>query len=101
MMYHEATACHVANDIIELLSLIVNLMFYLRNYCVPKESRSLILDYKDWFDIVKKMTTLLNTFNSHEMRTLCISKYFFSLKNGNLTNLVIKLDFMFKKIIIF
>ena len=80
MMYHEATACHVANDIIELLSLIVNLMFYLRNYCVPKESRSLILDYKDWFDIVKKMTTLLNTFNSHEMRTLCISKYFFFFK---------------------
>lgn len=72
-MYHEATACHVAGDLLELLTILVDLAKCLRG---SKEVRTIFLACKDWADILRKLVTLLNTYNSSEMRGLCIGESF-------------------------
>lgn len=71
-MYHEATACHVTGDILDLLSLTFDLVRCLRMYRDPKDARSLFLAYKDWAEVLRKLATLLNTYNPPDMRNLCI-----------------------------
>lgn len=76
-MYHEATACHVTGDLLELLTILVDLVKYLRTHrdATNKDVRSVLLACKDWMDIPRKLVTLLNTYNSNEMRNLCIGRF--------------------------
>ncbi|XP_050545386.1 ubiquitin carboxyl-terminal hydrolase 34 [Daktulosphaira vitifoliae] len=73
-MYHEATACHVTGDLIDMLALIVDVTKCLQkaheqNKLNEKETpRSIILGYKEWPDLLRKLVTLLNTYNPKEMR---------------------------------
>lgn len=73
-MYHEATACHVTGDLIDMLALIVDIIKCLqRNHeqkkLTEKETpRTIILTYKEWPDLLRKLVTLLNTYNPKEMR---------------------------------
>ncbi|PSN48480.1 hypothetical protein C0J52_11723 [Blattella germanica] len=78
VMYHEATACHVSGDMLELLSILLDFMKCLRVYRENKDVRGVLLGSKEWVDVLRKLATLLNTYNSSEMRTACIGLYFCS-----------------------
>lgn len=73
-MYHEATACHVTGDLIDMLTLMVDITkclqrAYEHKKLAEKETpRTIILTYKDWPDMLRKLVTLLNTYNPKEMR---------------------------------
>lgn len=75
VMYHEATACHVSGDLLELLAILLDLMKCLRMYRENKDVRGVLLGTKEWVEVLRKLATLLNTYNSSEMRASCIGKY--------------------------
>lgn len=93
VMYHEATACHVTGDIIDLLSLTFDLIRCLRMYREMKDARNLLLACKDWSEVLKKLATLLNTYNPPEMRNLCIEllKEFLVLIPGEIMQVLVPL----------
>lgn len=69
-MYHEATACHVSGDLQELLTELVLLVSVLRNREQKKRPPNAAL--KGLTEAVRRLATLLNTFNPPEMRNLCL-----------------------------
>ncbi|XP_049955909.1 ubiquitin carboxyl-terminal hydrolase 34 [Schistocerca serialis cubense] len=71
-MYHEATACHVLSDLLELLSLLCDFLKCVRMCREPRDIRTLMLQVKEWVEVLRKISTLLNTYNPPEMRSLCI-----------------------------
>lgn len=73
-MLHEATACHVSGDLIEILSILMDLIRCLRIYRDVKDARGIILACKDWLEVIRKLASLLNTYNPPEMRLLCIGE---------------------------
>lgn len=73
-MLHEATACHVSGDLIEILSIMLDLIRCLRSYRDLKDARGILLASKDWLEVLRKLASLLNTYNPPEMRILCIGK---------------------------
>jgi ubiquitin carboxyl-terminal hydrolase 34 len=74
-MYHEATACHVSGDLLELLSILLDLLKCLHVYRENKDGRGVLLGTMDWVEVLRKLATLLNTYNSSEMRSSCIGKH--------------------------
>ncbi|XP_066257421.1 ubiquitin carboxyl-terminal hydrolase puf [Euwallacea similis] len=72
VMLHEATACHVVGDMLDILQILLDLMHCIRTYRETKDARSLVLATKDWLEVIRKLATLLNTYNPPEMRSLCI-----------------------------
>lgn len=71
-MLHEATACHVAGDLLEILSIMLDLLRCVRIYRDPKDVRAILLSSKDWLEILRKLASLLNTYNPPDMRMFCI-----------------------------
>lgn len=71
-MLHEATACHVSGDLLEILSIMMDLIRCLRIYRDPKDARSILLASKDWLEVLRKLASLLNTYNPPDMRMFCI-----------------------------
>ncbi|KAL3873492.1 hypothetical protein ACJMK2_036602 [Sinanodonta woodiana] len=77
VMYHEATACHVTGDIVDLLSIILNCLKVARYHIEKKgvqiaELKMCLLTWKEWMELVKKLLTLLNSYTSQEIRLNCI-----------------------------
>ncbi|XP_039283222.1 ubiquitin carboxyl-terminal hydrolase 34 isoform X3 [Nilaparvata lugens] len=72
VMYHEATACHVTGDVLDMLSILLDLAKCLKFHRDTKDVRSLLLSCKDWMEVLRKLVTLLNTYNPPEMRNQCI-----------------------------
>lgn len=72
IMYHEATACHVAGDLTELIAIIVELVRCVRTARDSPDARSILSNCKDWTEILRKLATLLNTYNPPDMRNLAI-----------------------------
>lgn len=72
LMLHEATACHVVGDMLDILNIMQDLMQCIRLYRDSKDSRGILLATKDWLEVLRKLATLLNTYNPPEMRALCI-----------------------------
>ncbi|XP_052133303.1 ubiquitin carboxyl-terminal hydrolase puf isoform X2 [Frankliniella occidentalis] len=88
VMYHEATACHVSGDLLELLTALLELLKCLQmsrdqrldqvaagrsDQEVDTQSPAqLILSCKEWMDMLRKLATLLNSYNSDEMRKLSL-----------------------------
>ncbi|KAK7104124.1 hypothetical protein V1264_018890 [Littorina saxatilis] len=76
VMYHEATACHVTGDIIDLLTLLQQCLKTARE-CMDKkvqcanEMKSILMNWKERGDVVKKLLTLLNSYTPPEVRTVC------------------------------
>lgn len=70
-MYHEATACHVSGDLQELLTEMVLLIGTLRQHGrdLKKRTPSIL---KGLPEGVRRLATLLNTYNSNEIRTLTL-----------------------------
>lgn len=71
-MYHEATACHVYAEILDLLCIIHEFLKCLREYHSEKEVKNFLLASKDWSEIIKKLFTLLNTYSCGEMRRIVL-----------------------------
>jgi len=85
-MLHEATACHVVGDMLEILQILLDLMHCIRAYRDNKDARSLVLATKEWLEVIRKLATLLNTYNPSEMRVLCIGKQLFLIHNFSVAN---------------
>ncbi|EAT35899.1 AAEL011975-PA, partial [Aedes aegypti] len=71
-MYHEATACHVFGDLQELLTEVILLISTLRASCREQKKRPPPALMKGLPDAVRRLATLLNTFNPPEMRNLAL-----------------------------
>lgn len=72
-MYHEATACNVTEDLQDLLREIVRLLQALRNNCRDTKKRNPPPQYfKGLPEVIRRLATLLNTFNPPEMRKLTL-----------------------------
>lgn len=74
-MYHEATACHVYAEILELLNIINDFLKCLHEYQTEKDVQNYVLACKDWSEIIKKLFTLLNTFSCNEMRRVVLGMF--------------------------
>ncbi|XP_026479224.1 ubiquitin carboxyl-terminal hydrolase 34-like [Ctenocephalides felis] len=73
VMYHEATACHVSEDLTELLTETFGLINCLRRHKDHRECRAtLVTCNKPLVDLTRRLATLLNTFNPPEMRQVSI-----------------------------
>ncbi|XP_014226620.1 ubiquitin carboxyl-terminal hydrolase 34 isoform X1 [Trichogramma pretiosum] len=72
IMYHEATACHVSGDLAELIAIIVEFVRCVRQARDTPEPRNILGNCKEWPDILRKLATLLNTYNPPDMRNLAI-----------------------------
>ncbi|XP_053405325.1 ubiquitin carboxyl-terminal hydrolase 34-like isoform X2 [Mercenaria mercenaria] len=78
VMYHEATACHVTGDIVDLLSILLQVLKNARNYVEQKkgpQSNDVKMYVHSWDEkvtIAKKLLTLLNSYTPPEIRTVCI-----------------------------
>ncbi|XP_058056030.1 ubiquitin carboxyl-terminal hydrolase puf [Anopheles bellator] len=71
-MYHEATACHVFGDLQELLTEVILLVSTLRINCREQKKRMPPTLLKGLPDAIRRLATLLNTFNPPEMRNLAL-----------------------------
>lgn len=71
-MYHEATACHVSEDLQDLLKEIVRLLQALRQSCREQRKRTPPAYFKGLPEVLRRLVTLLNTFNPPEMRRLTL-----------------------------
>jgi len=75
MMYHEATACHVGGDLMELLGIVHDTFRAVR---LVKESKDVALNMslgiKDLPESLRRLATLLNTYNPAELRQIAISE---------------------------
>ncbi|XP_040156645.1 ubiquitin carboxyl-terminal hydrolase puf isoform X1 [Anopheles arabiensis] len=71
-MYHEATACHVYGDLQELLTEVILLINTLRASSREQKKRPQPALMKGLPDAVRRLATLLNTFNPPEMRNLAL-----------------------------
>ncbi|VDH93225.1 ubiquitin carboxyl-terminal hydrolase 34 [Mytilus galloprovincialis] len=76
VMYHEATACHVTGDIVDLLTIILPVLKVLRHFHDKKSSGSdiqtVFQNWRDRMEFVKKLLTLLNSFTPPEIRQISI-----------------------------
>lgn len=72
-MYHEATACNVTEDLQDLLREIVRLVQALRQSCRDQKKKYPPTSYfKGLPEVIRRLTTLLNTFNPPDMRKLTL-----------------------------
>ncbi|XP_017767834.1 PREDICTED: ubiquitin carboxyl-terminal hydrolase 34 [Nicrophorus vespilloides] len=72
VMLHEATACHVSGELLEVLAIMLELTRCVRMYRDTKDARGILLACKDWIEVLRKLASLLNTYNPPDMRTYCI-----------------------------
>lgn len=79
-MYHEAGGgSGAAGDLCELLALAGALCKSLRSCRDCKEARAALNAYKDWPEAVRKLATLLNTYNPPNIRNLAIGLHILCL----------------------
>lgn len=77
VMYHEATACHVTGDIVELLSILLPVLKVARHFHEKKGStaadvNTVLQSWKDRMEFVKKLLTLLNSYTPPDIRHISI-----------------------------
>ncbi|GIZ02411.1 ubiquitin carboxyl-terminal hydrolase 34 [Caerostris extrusa] len=72
MMYHEATACHVTADMVDLLSIVLDLLKTAKETKDSLELHQWLSSWKDQPEIMRKLLTLLNSFTPPDLRHICI-----------------------------
>ena len=75
LMFHEATACHVTSDIIEVLKIVRDLLEAASETSIP-EVKEWCQKWKDQHELIRKLVHLLNTYTTCHVRSACMSKYF-------------------------
>ncbi|QQP55436.1 Ubiquitin carboxylterminal hydrolase 34like [Caligus rogercresseyi] len=73
MMLHEATACHVTGELIDLLSLFLELVKAVRLQRNNGEIRQILSRWKDMSEMTGRLLTLCNSFNPPDLRNVCLS----------------------------
>ncbi|CAB4065741.1 USP34 [Lepeophtheirus salmonis] len=73
MMLHEATACHVTGELIELLTIFLELVKAVRCQRNNSEIRQILSRWKDMSEMTGRMLTLCNSFNPPDLRNVCLS----------------------------
>ncbi|KAL5008333.1 hypothetical protein ScPMuIL_013914 [Solemya velum] len=76
VMYHEATACHVTNDIVDLLSILHSVLKVGRQLVEKKgmtsaDVKTCLKNLKERVELIKKLPTLLNSYTPPEIRSIC------------------------------
>ncbi|XP_069090498.1 ubiquitin carboxyl-terminal hydrolase 34 isoform X1 [Pleurodeles waltl] len=72
MMYHEATACHVTGDLVELLSMFLSVLKSTRPYLQRKDVKQALIQWQERIEFAHKLLTLLNSYSPPELRNACI-----------------------------
>ncbi|XP_052272263.1 ubiquitin carboxyl-terminal hydrolase 34-like isoform X3 [Dreissena polymorpha] len=78
VMYHEATACHVTGDIVDLLAILLSVMKNARCYVEQKKApqmsdvKTCIHSWEEKGTVIKKLVTLLNSYTPPEIRRMSI-----------------------------
>ncbi|XP_041108948.1 ubiquitin carboxyl-terminal hydrolase 34 isoform X3 [Polyodon spathula] len=72
MMYHEATACHVTGDLVELLSIFLSVLKATRPYLQRKDVKQALIQWQERIEFAHKLLTLLNSYSPPELRNACI-----------------------------
>ncbi|XP_041905269.1 ubiquitin carboxyl-terminal hydrolase 34 isoform X2 [Corvus kubaryi] len=72
MMYHEATACHVTGDLVELLSIFLSVLKSTRPYLQRKDVKQALIQWQERIEFAHKLLTLLNSYSPPELRNACI-----------------------------
>ncbi|KAK6998655.1 ubiquitin carboxyl-terminal hydrolase 34-like isoform X2, partial [Biomphalaria glabrata] len=71
-MFHEATACHMNSDLIDVLQLIHSLLIAAKDGERKAEIRTMISQWKERNDVAKKLLTLLNSFVPNNLRSIAL-----------------------------
>ncbi|KAI5706705.1 hypothetical protein M8J75_010579 [Diaphorina citri] len=71
-MYHETSGCHITLELVELLVILLDHVKYLGTLPNKKEARGPLLGVKDLSEVIRKIATLMNTYNPPELRNLAI-----------------------------
>lgn len=72
LMFHEATACHVTSEIVDLLKILTTLLQTLRESQAPGV-KEWAHKWEDHLEIIRKLILLMNTFVVPEVRSQCMS----------------------------
>ncbi|XP_041468588.1 ubiquitin carboxyl-terminal hydrolase 34-like isoform X2 [Lytechinus variegatus] len=72
MMYHEATACHVACELVELLSTTNAVLRVAIQQQDLKEVKQSLLQFPERMDFAHKLLTLLNSYTPDNVRAECV-----------------------------
>ncbi|XP_064621669.1 ubiquitin carboxyl-terminal hydrolase 34-like isoform X2 [Lineus longissimus] len=74
MMFHEATACHVTGDIVELLQIVTPVLKAARVYSEKKvtEVKACLHNWKERVEFMRKLLQLLNSYVPNEARQCAI-----------------------------
>ncbi|XP_076312719.1 ubiquitinyl hydrolase 1 puf isoform X2 [Tachypleus tridentatus] len=72
IMYQEATACHVTEDMVELLAIALDLLKCVQGCQDTPEVSQWLLSWKQHTDVIHKLLTLLNSYTPPKVRHICI-----------------------------
>jgi len=72
MMFHEATACHVTEELVDLCTIFLDLVKAVRMQRNNTEITQILSRWKDMGDMTNRLLTLINSFTPPELREVCI-----------------------------
>ena len=72
LMFHEATACHITTELVDLLKIIVQLLKTLRENCDQMPLRDIKNNWRDQADIMRKNILLVNSYTPSPVRIACL-----------------------------
>ena len=72
MMFHEATACHVTEELVDLCTIFLDLIKAVRMQRNNTEITQILSRWKDMGDMTNRLLTLINSFTPPELREVCI-----------------------------
>merc|ERR1719394_421142 len=73
LMHHEATACHVTQELREILGIFSDLVRTVRSQSRSQELRAILSRWKDMTDMTSRLLTLCNSFSCYDLREICLS----------------------------
>jgi ubiquitin carboxyl-terminal hydrolase 34 len=71
VMFHEATACHVSNDIVDVLKIVGTLLDFMTSTPLH-EVKEWTHKWKEQSEQIKKLVYMLNSYTTQEVRVMCM-----------------------------
>jgi ubiquitin carboxyl-terminal hydrolase 34 len=81
MMFHEATACHITNELVDLLKIIVSLLKTLANNSEQIQLREIKNNWRDQADIMRKNILLVNSYTPSQVRIACLGNFILQINS--------------------